>query len=137
MKYSNYIGVAAAIALIIACFLPWVFIPSLKITLSGIDSKVSEQVNFGRQIIAHSFFCLLMIAFYLLPYVSVKRANVLIGAIHFAWAIKNFYVFTTCRTGECPEKRFGIYAIVVLAFVMLVITFLPKLEVQNEETLIT
>ncbi|HEX8462806.1 MAG TPA: hypothetical protein VF623_15330, partial [Segetibacter sp.] len=108
-------------------------IPGLNITLSGVNGKVSEQVSFGTQIIAHSFFCILMTIFYLLPLVSVKRANVLIGAIHFAWTLKNYYVFTTCRVGECPEKQFGIYLVILLSFVMLVMTFLPELKVKSED----
>jgi hypothetical protein len=133
MKYSNYIGIVAAILLIVVCYLPWVVIPSLNVTLNGVSGYVNEQVSFGKQIIVHSFFCGLMSLFFLLLNVGVKRANVLIGAIHFAWALKNYYLFTACRLGDCPEKKLGIYALVVLAFVMLVMACLPKLKVKNEE----
>jgi hypothetical protein len=132
MKYSNYIGVAAAVALIVMCFLPWVVIPTLNVTLTGLNSEINKDANFGRQIIPHAFFCIVMSVCFLLPYVSVKRANVLFGAIHFAWAIKNYYVFTTCRLGDCPEKKIGIYGVVLFAFIMLIMSFLPKLKVKNQ-----
>ena len=47
MKYSNYIGVVAAIALIGMCFLPWVVIPTLNVTLNGISSEINKDANFG------------------------------------------------------------------------------------------
>lgn len=133
MRYSKYIGVVAAAALIAACFLPWVVVPGLNITLNGLNGKVNDQVSFGTQIISHSFFCLLMIVFFVLPGIGVKRANVVIGAIHVAWAVKNYYVFTACRVGECPEKKIGVYLIVLLSIIMLVMTLLAQVKFKNEE----
>ena len=45
MKYSQYIGVAAAIILVGACFLPWAFYPDLNKDFTGF---FSEQNNYGR-----------------------------------------------------------------------------------------
>ena len=128
MKYSNYLGAISSLALIICCFLPWVHINSLDLTLNGFQGKISEQLDFGKQAYTHIFFASLMFVFFLLQKIWAKRINILIGAFQFSWAIKNYIVFSMCREGECPEKMIGIYLLISLSFLMLMFTLMPKLK---------
>ena len=131
MKYSQVIGIFASIALIGICFLPWVSIPSLNIQLSGLNGRASAELSFGSQIKSHGFFTIIMVICFLVQQVWAKRTNVFVGTINFSWAIKNFIIFSMCRGGECPEKLPALYALVVVAFVMMMMGFFPRMKVKN------
>jgi hypothetical protein len=131
MKYTQYIGIAAAIALVIVCTLPWVYIPSLHIYLSGLNGRSSADLTFGNQIQSHGFFATAMIICFYVPRIWAKRLNVFLGAINLAWAFKNFLIFSMCRGGECPEKQVGLYLLLVLATILFVMSLLPKLDVKK------
>ena len=128
MKYSDYIGAAAAIALIIFCFMPWVYIESIQSTISGLNGGAT---NFGRPGALHIFLCIFSIILFLLPKIWAKRTNLFAVALNFAWSIRNFLLLTQCQMGECPDKRLGIYAVILFSFLMLLMSLLPKLSVED------
>ena len=130
MKYSQQIGVIAAVLLIGICFLPWVYVPSIQLSLNGVDAKINDQLTFGKQIIPHGFYCSVAIVFFLIPKIWAKRFNVFVGFLNLGWAIKNYIIFSMCRP-ECPEVQPGLYLLVVLAIVIQLCTLLPKLKVNN------
>lgn len=128
MKYSVYIGVVAAIALIAFCFLPWVYINSIHTTITGLYSGTT---NYGKPGVIHIFFSIVSIILFLTPKIWAKTTNLLICTFNFVWAIRNFLVITLCQMGECPEKKLGIYAVVVLSLVIMIMALLPKIEVKD------
>ena len=130
MKYSQTIGIAAAIALIGICFLPWIYLPNLHITLSGLNGKVNENGTFGTQWKPHTLYALIMIFFFSTPKVWAKRTNLFIGFLNLGWAIKNFIIFTMCRP-ECPEIKPALYLLVALAVIMQLCAFLPKMKIKQ------
>lgn len=130
MKYSNYIGVLVALALIASCYVPWVYIESINTTVTGLKA---EHTNFGRPGLIHVFMSAIAILLFIIHKIWAKRLNVFIGALNFAWAIRNFLVVTRCELGECPVKKMGIYAVLVLSFFMLLMSMLPKMKVINKE----
>lgn len=131
MKYSQIIGMGASIALVIICTLPWVYIPSLQLYLTGINGKASAELNFGSQISSHGFLATAMIICFFVSKIWSKRLNVFLGAINLAWAFKNFLIFSMCRGGECPEKQPALYLLIVFAIIMFVMSLLPKLDVKK------
>ena len=64
---------------------------------------------------------------------KTKRTNFFIGVFNFAWAIKNYLIFSICRSGECPEKQPGIYFLVVVAALLFLMTLFPKMELHYKE----
>lgn len=128
MKYSNYLGVAAAIALIAFCFVPWVYIISIQTTITGLDSGLT---NFGSPGVIHIILCVFSIILFLLYKVWAKRANLFVVTFNFTWSIRNFLVITQCQMGECPEKKLGIYAVIILSSIMMIMVLLPKMEVKD------
>jgi hypothetical protein len=128
MKYANYIGVAASLALIIFCFVPWVYIGYIKTTITGLTTS---HTNFGRPGAMHIILAFLSIILFLLNKVWATRANVFIVALNFAWSLRNFLLITQCEFGECPEKKFGIYAVIALSFIILLMGLLPKTSFKN------
>lgn len=128
MKYSQLIGVLACLGLFTISFFPWVYIPSLNLTLDGFHGSINDKLSFGKQGVTHGFFLVFLTAFFLLNKVWAKRANIYIAMLNLGWAIKNFLLFSTCRP-ECPQKQPALYLLVFFAIVIQVMTFLPKIEV--------
>lgn len=127
MKYSNYVGILAAILLIGSCFLPWVYIESIKTTISGIHAP---HTNFGKPGALHIIFSIMAIGLFLLPAVWAKYVNLAITTFNFAWVIRNFLLITQCELGECPQKLLGIFAILIFSIVMLITATIPRMKAR-------
>lgn len=125
MKYSQQIGIVAAIGLITCCFLPWVFIPSHNITISGMNSNT----NYGKPGLLNIIFSTISIILFAISKIWAKRANLFIGTLNLAWSIKNLIVLSSCSMGDCPEKHISIYLQLILAIVMFVMILFPKIKI--------
>jgi hypothetical protein len=125
MRWMKWTGIAAAVLLIVACCMTWVTIPSKNITVTGIDAA---GTNFGKPAYFHFFTIFLFLFFTLTPRVWAKRTNLLVAAVNMAWAVRNYFMISLCRGGECPEKHVAIYAILFLSLVMLVSSLLPDMK---------
>ncbi len=130
MKYSNYIGIAAAIVLIIACFMPWAYYPDLGKDFNGF---FSENNNYGKPGKAFLFFSILSIILFIIPTVWAKRFNQFVAVVTIAYSIKTFFLFTSCYAGVCPEKRPGIFLLLLAAFVLLIAAILPRVKINDKK----
>ena len=124
----KWIGILAAITLIIACFFPWVFIESKNITVTGIEST---GTNFGRPGYFHFFLAAFYILFSFIPTVWAKRWNLLIVALNIAWAARNYLLISSCAAGDCPEKKPALLAVLISSLVMLVAALFPKVGAEK------
>ena len=131
MRYMKWIGFGAAILLIVSCFTPWVFIESKNITVSGINAT---GTNFGKPGYFHLLMTILFILFTFIQRIWAKRTNLFVTAINIGWVVRNFFMITACQGGECPERKIGIYMIVLSSVIMLLSAMFPdiKLPVQKE-----
>lgn len=131
MRYMKWLGLAAAALLIITCFAPWVVIPSREITISGVRAT---GTNFGKP----GYFNLLMTGFFIaltiIPRVWAKRLNLLIVAMNMAWAVRNYFLLSVCRAGDCPEKQSGLYLLLLASALMLVSALFPPLKLDENKT---
>ncbi|MBC7948338.1 MAG: hypothetical protein H7Y42_10695 [Chitinophagaceae bacterium] len=127
----KWFGALAAILLVVACFLPWVTIPSRGLVVTGVDS---EGTRFGKP----GFFYFLTSTFFLLfsfvPRIWAKRANLAVTALNLAWGIRNFFIITLCRAGDCPEKQAGIYLALAASIVMLLAALFPDIRLKEPKT---
>lgn len=126
MKYSQWIGIAAAVVLVIACFLPWTFHPDLNKNFTGF---FSENNDYGKPGKVFTVFAIVAIIFFLIPRIWAKRWNLLVGALTVAFAIKSFIVFSGCYRGICPAKLAGLWIMLLSAVAVLVMTLLPDMKV--------
>jgi len=130
MRYMKWIGLAAAALLIVSCFIPWVFIESRMITVSGMDTT---GTNFGKP----GYFHLLMTAFFLtctfIQRTGAKRANLLITALNLGWAIRNYFIISACQGGDCPVKKTGIYMMLLASILMMVSALFPDIKLPEEK----
>jgi hypothetical protein len=130
MKYSQWIGIGAALLLMAACFMPWAYFPDLGKEFTGF---FSEQNRYGRPGRLLSFFSVVMIVMFVIPRVWAKRTNMIIAAITVAFAIRSYILYAGCYGGICPEKRAGIFLLLLASVVVVVAALIPDLPVKQEE----
>jgi hypothetical protein len=128
MKYSQHIGFVASVVLIIFCFQTWVVLPTTQVAITGINTP---GTHFGKPALVNLFFSSLAAVFFLIPTIWSKRTNIFMTTINIAWAIRNYVMVSTCSGGECPEKKAGIYILVVAAGIMLLMSLLPKTKIPD------
>lgn len=129
MKHSQTIGIIATLALVAICFLPWSYITSRQITITGFQAV---GTNFGKPGLFTVILSGIMLVMFAVPAIWSKRTNVFIAALNLAWSFRNYLMISTCLMGECPEKKPALYAQVALSVLILLMTLLPKLDLKGK-----
>ena len=130
MRHMKWFGLLAVILLVGSCFSPWVIIPSKNIVVSGVDSP---GTNFGKPGYAHFVLSFFFIIFHFIPKLWAKRVNLLIVALNIAWAIRNYFIISMCREGECPEKQIGLWLVLLASVLMLIAALFPDVQLKEEK----
>ncbi len=130
MRYMKWIGLAAAVLLIVSCFMPWVFIESRNIMVSGIDAT---GTSFGKPGYFHFLMTGIFLLFGFMQKVGAKRANLLIAALNLGWAIRNYFIISACQGGDCPVKKTGIYLMLLASILMMVAALFPDMKLVEEK----
>ena len=130
MRYMKWIGLFAVILLIVSCFLPWVNIASINIVVSGVEST---GTNFGKPGYTHFVLSFFFIIFHFIPKLWAKRSNLLVVALNIAWAIRNYFIISMCREGECPEKQIGLWLVLLASFLVLIAALFPDIKLNEEK----
>lgn len=130
MKYSQWIGIAAALLLVAACFMPWAYFPDLGKEFTGF---FSEQNRYGRPGKFLTGFCTAMMVLFAIPRIWAKRANLIAAAITLAFAIRSYILYTGCYRGICPEKRIGIFLVLLGATIMMIAALVPDMPVKHDQ----
>src|SRR5579871_496601 len=130
MKYSMFLGITAAIALLIACFIPWAYYPDLDKTFNGFFSEGNAYGKPGKVFI---FLAVVSIALFIIPRIWAKRFNMLVVALTIAYAVKSYVLFTACYRGICPDKKFGIFLILISSVIMMIAAVTPDLKLRDSK----
>lgn len=131
MNRSQWIALASAFVLAVACFMPWAIISSANLILSGVDTT---GTHFGKPAYLHFILTGLILIGSFVSKNWVKRANVFIAGINLAWAIRNFVLLGSCEAGDCPERQIGLYLILFASISLLIAAFFPKLKIPTENS---
>ena len=131
MKYSKWIGLLAALAVIAVCYMPWVYIPAVQLEIGGMYATGKQ--NFGRPGLMNCILSVAAIVMFFLPYIWAKRSNIFIVAFNIAWCIRNYIVLTNCYGGDCPVVKTGLYLLLVASILMMVAAFVPDIKVKAEK----
>jgi len=126
----KWVGLFAVILLIVSCFLPWVIIPSKNIVVSGVEST---GTNFGKPGYTHFVLSFFFIIFHFIPRLWAKRSNLLVVALNIAWAIRNYFIISMCREGDCPEKQLGLWLVLLASVLVLVAALFPDIKLNEEK----
>jgi hypothetical protein len=131
MKYSQWIGVAAVIVLILSSFMHWTWYPDLHKYFTGF---YSENNDYGRPGKLFIFFGSLSIILFMVPRVWAKRWNILVCAITLSWAIRCFIVFSGCYRGICPVKQAGIWIMLCGAVMIMIAALFPDTSIKTNSS---
>jgi hypothetical protein len=129
MRWMKWLGVAAALMLVIACFMEWVYIVSKKITVTGFEST---GTHFGKPGAIHLILSILFILFSLIPRLWAKRANAAVAALNVGWAIRNYLLISACSGGECPEKQIALYLLLICSAAMMIASWFPDIKIPQK-----
>ena|SRR5688572_4677920 len=130
MKFSQILGIIAAVVLVWASTLNWTWYPDLQKYFTGFWS---ENNMYGKPGKVFVFFAVIAVIFFLIPRIWAKRWNLLVSALIMAYAIKSFILFSGCYRGICPEKQAGIWIMLASAAIILLATLLPDLAVNKRK----
>ena len=129
MKYSQWIGIAASILLVIAGFLPWTYHPDLNKNFTGFFSENNVYGKPGNVFVVMS---IVAIVFFAIQRVWAKRWNMFICALVLSYAIKSFIMFSGCYRGICPNKLAGLWIMLGSAVLMMVMALFPDIKLKEE-----
>jgi len=127
IKILKWIGIAACILLIISCFLPWTYYADINKTFTGF---FSEQNIYGKPGKFLNFYAALSAILILLKKVWAKRVHLFLAALTFGYAIKTYILFTSCYNAYCPDKKIGIYLMMVCCVGILVAAIFPDMKLK-------
>ncbi|MFV0606430.1 MAG: hypothetical protein ACK5NK_11380 [Niabella sp.] len=128
MNRSQWIALASAVVLVVACFMPWVQITQANITISGVDTA---GTRFGKPAYFHFILVVIILLLTFIKQLWAKRFNLLFAALNVAWAFKNYVMISRCEGGECPQKEMGLYLVVIASFALLITTFFPNMKIPE------
>ncbi len=89
------------------------------------------NTNLGKPGIMNLLMAVISVVCFIVPALWAKRLNLFICAFNLAWAVRNFLLVTQCQMGECPEKKAGIYAMLLLSALMMVMAMFPKVKLKE------
>jgi hypothetical protein len=131
MKNFNRIGIAAALLLIVTCFLPWTYHSDLDKTFSGFFSENNIYGKPGKPLV---LFAITAIFLHSIPKLWAKRVNIFMGVLTVAYCLKTYVLFTTCYRGICPERKPGIFLMLIASVVMVVTAVLPEMKIGENKS---
>lgn len=129
MKYSKWVGIFGVVLLYIAAYQPWITVVSKNITITGMDTL---GTNFGKPALMNLIVSGISAVFLLYSSVMAKRANIFFCAFNIAWSIRNYVLISMCRGGECPQRKFGLYLLMLSAVIIMLASLFPDIKIKAE-----
>ena len=128
MKYYKQIGWLACALLIASCFMPWTYYADLNKNFTGF---FSEQNMYGKPAMFFIFFATVSAILIYLDKYWAKRAHIFLGALNIGYLIKTYVLYTSCYNAYCPQKRYGIYFLIVCSIALMIVSILPDMKLMN------
>ena len=128
LKILKWSSTAACFLLIVACFLPWTYYADINKTFTGF---FSEQNMYGRPGKFLTLFAVVSVVMIWLPKIWAKRFHLFFAALTMGYAVKTYILFTSCYNAYCPDKKFGIYLMMICCAIILVSAIFPDLKLKR------
>jgi hypothetical protein len=128
MKFAHWLGCISSLLLIAAVFQPWIYIPSVNLTISGWHAA---GTNFGKPGLVPLVLCSLMAILFLIPKVWAKLITILLATLQLAWMIRNYILLTTSFIGEVPDKTWVLQSLIPLSLVIILMSFLSRAPLKS------
>lgn len=134
-RLIRIVGLIACIAMVLNCFMPWVYIQSLNDTFTGFHvTRFPSGTYYGRAGIFLTILTAVIFVFMLIPLLWAKRTNLLLSALLFAYSIRTYIIFTSALFENEISKKPGIYLQMVFAFLILLSSAFPTLKEKQTNT---
>ncbi|MEO8111662.1 MAG: hypothetical protein ABI594_16570 [Ginsengibacter sp.] len=130
MRFYKIIGFAAAAIMIISCFVPWAYYADIGKSFNGF---FSEKNMYGKPGMFIMFFAVMSIVLIYLNKIWAKRLHIILSAINIGYLIRIYILFTSCYNAYCPEKRAGLYLLIISSVVMMVVSLLPDMKIADSQ----
>lgn len=128
MKHYKLIGFAAAILLVVSCFLPWTYYSDIDKHFTGF---YTYENMYGKPAKAFIFLAALSFALILLNKIWAKRTLLFVSAVNIAYLIKTYVLFTSCYSGICPQKEYGLYLLFVSVIGLVIASVFPDIKLAD------
>ena len=128
MKNAHLIGSLVSAAIVFLVFQPWIFIPSIQLTISGWSAKGTD---FGKPGLVPLVFSVIMGVLFWIPKVGAKVTTIILATLQLAWMIRNYILLTTSYIGEVPEKQWALIVLVPLTGIVLLMSLLSRTNIAN------
>jgi hypothetical protein len=134
VRYSKWISLFAFVLLLVACFLPWTYHADVNQDFTGFYSAKNMYGKPAKLLLVFAGITTLC-AF--VPVLWMKRTALLVGGLNVAYGIKNFLLFGSCYLGYCPEKKIGLFVMLIATIMIFLMSFFPdgKVKVKSEATI--
>ena len=130
MKHYKIIGFTSALLLIISCFLPWTYYADIDKHFTGF---FTYQNMYGKPGKAFIFLAVLSIVLILVDRIWAKRTLLFVTAVNVAYLIKTFVLFTSCYSGVCPIKEYGLYILIISVAGLVVASLFPDMKLAESK----
>ena len=80
------------------------------------------------------FFIFFAVGSILLIYIDkiwAKRTHIFLAALNIGYLIKTYILFTSCYNAYCPEKKFGLYLLILSSVMLMIVSIFPDTEVEE------
>ncbi len=129
MKYYKVIGLVGCGLLIVSCFMPWAWYADLNKTFNGF---FSEGNNYGKPGKFFVFFAIISIVLIYFDKIWAKRVHLFLAALNIGYLIKTYILFTSCYNTYCPEKRAGLYLLILSSILIMIVAIFPDLKISGK-----
>lgn len=130
MKYSKWIGMLACVALVVVCFMPWTYHADIQKNFTGFFSEKDAYGKPGRFI---AFFCLASFFLIFAQKIWAQRVLLFVSGLLLAYSVKTYILYTSCYNAYCPDKKPGIYLLLVLAVIIFASSLFSDVKISSLE----
>lgn len=130
MKFYKIIGYTACALMIVSCFVPWTYYADIGKSFNGF---FSEKNMYGKPGMFIVFFAVVSIVLIYLDKIWAKRLHIILSAVNIGYLIRIYILFTSCYNAYCPEKRVGIYLLLLSSVVLMAVSIFPDMKIGDTE----
>lgn len=130
MKNYKLIGWLACVLLIISCFMPWAYYADLNTNFTGF---FSQHNIYGKPGVFFVFIAVTSAILISLDKIWAKRTHIFLCAINIGYLIKTYILFTSCYNAYCPEKKSGLFLLILSCILLLIVSVFPDVKIADKD----
>lgn len=132
-KIFLYLGLFAALLLVISCFLPWTSYPYVNLTFNGVNVQRFVTGNYyGKAGYPILVLTIITAVLFLIKKLWAKRLAVFISALLLAYIVRTYIIFTSGLVEGDVIKHFGIYLLLISSAALFISSLFPYMPLQEK-----